>query len=182
MKVRLDQVRYEPFFWQETCDFPAESLNRPELLALSPVTWRGQVIFAEPDFLLKGRMAYEQQLVCTRCLKPFAEPIKGDVELLIQAGQGEDRSGGERELKERDLEVIVVPDEVLDTAPILAEQLQLNLPMKPLCRPDCAGLCPRCGADLNEGPCACVETVGDRRWSALADLKQRLEREAAKTD
>lgn len=45
------------------------------------------------------------------------------------------------------------------------------LPMQPLCRPDCLGLCPRCGRDLNEGPCGCPSEEADERWAALADLK-----------
>jgi uncharacterized protein len=180
MKVRLDQVRYEPFVWQETYEFPAATLQRPELLDLSPVAWRGQVVFAEPDFLLKGRMEYQQTLVCDRCLKEFRQPVKGDVELMVHVAGREDRreekrGGGEHELEERDLGVITIRGEVLDTDPILAEQVQLNLPMKPLCREDCAGLCPTCGADRNGGPCACVEPAGDARWGALADLKRRLQ-------
>jgi uncharacterized protein len=182
LKVRLDQVRHEPFFWQETCDFPVESLHSPELVALSPVTWRGQVVFAEPDFLLKGRVAYEQTLTCTRCLKQFVEPVKGDVQLMLRLAGREEQAGGERELKESELGVVVVSDEVVELSPLLAEQLQLNLPMKPLCRPDCLGLCPRCGADRNEGPCDCAEPVADARWGTLAGLKDRLQRDEAKTD
>jgi uncharacterized protein len=57
---------------------------------------------------------------------------------------------------------------------VLIEQLQLNIPMKPLCRPDCAGLCPTCGADLNQTRCACAKSV-DPRWAGLAVLRDRLE-------
>ncbi len=55
------------------------------------------------------------------------------------------------------------------------EQLELNIPMKPLCRPDCKGLCPTCGADRNETACSCEEPTADSRWAALAALKSRLE-------
>jgi uncharacterized protein len=47
--------------------------------------------------------------------------------------------------------------------------------MKPLCREDCQGLCPVCGADKNTGACSCVESSPDPRWAALAALKSRLE-------
>ena len=70
--------------------------------------------------------------------------------------------------------VLHVAAEVVETEPILLEQLQLNIPMKPLCRPDCAGLCPLCGADLNLGACDCSEPVGDPRWAALAALRDRM--------
>ena len=70
--------------------------------------------------------------------------------------------------------VVVLDEEVLETKPILIEQLQLNIPMKPLCRPDCAGLCPTCGADLNLGPCGCPTGGSDPRWAGLQLLKDRL--------
>jgi len=50
----------------------------------------------------------------------------------------------------------------------------MSMPGKPLCRPDCAGLCPNCGANLNEGPCAC-QAPDEERWRALAALKTKDE-------
>lgn len=173
MKVRLDQVRFEPFHWQETRDIPAAALDRPELVRLGPVSWRGQVQFADPGFYLRARLSYDQTLTCNRCLKAVTEPVTGDLEVLIFAA-GPQAGSGEHELHEKDMGVLHVPGEVLETEPILLEQLQLNIPMKPLCRPDCAGLCPVCGADLNLGACACPETAGDPRWAALAALRDRM--------
>jgi len=80
-------------------------------------------------------------------------------------------SPGEHALHESDLGVLYVEGPVLETDPILVEQLQLNIPMKPLCRPDCPGLCPRCGADLNLGSCECTAPTGDSRWAALSVLR-----------
>jgi len=70
---------------------------------------------------------------------------------------------------------LTISEEILETDPILIEQLQLNVPMKPLCRADCRGLCPDCGADLNAGACSCAETRADPRWGSLAALKSRLQ-------
>ena len=64
--------------------------------------------------------------------------------------------------------------ELLATEPLVAEQVQLNLPTHPLCREDCRGLCPRCGANLNDGPCGCAEPPGDPRWAALAGLRDKM--------
>lgn len=172
MRVRLDQVRHEPFFWQETCDIPAAALDRPEVTRMSPVTWKGQVVFADPGFLLKARVSYEQTLTCIRCLAPIADPVATDVQLMVFV-DGSAASAGERELQEKDLGVVFVADELLNTEPVLIEQLQLNIPMKPLCRPDCAGLCPSCGADRNQGTCACDASV-DPRWGGLVALRDHL--------
>ena len=68
MKIWLDQVRDEPFNWEETQSVSPETLDRPELLALGPVTWRGQVVFADPGFFLwcepvePGPLAFGRQI------------------------------------------------------------------------------------------------------------------------
>lgn len=173
LRIRLDQVRFEPFHWQETCVIPAASLERPELTQLSPVSWNGRIHFAEPGYLLKARYQYEQSFTCNRCLQPIVQPVTGDLELVIFVAPPRPL-GGEQELQEDDMGVLYLQDENLETEPLLIEQLQLNIPMKPLCRPDCAGLCPTCGADLNLGACGCPSASPDPRWSGLQALKDRL--------
>jgi uncharacterized protein len=185
MRIWLDQVREEPFSWDETESIAAAALDRPELLALGPVSWRGDVVYVDPGYLLRGRLSYDQTLACIRCLKPHAVSTTAEVELLVvveahhKKPQKAQRAAeeDEDELSEDDLDTLVVTEEILDTRPIVTEQLQLNIPMKPLCRPDCRGLCPRCGADLDErgGDCSCADREPDPRWTALAALKGRLD-------
>ena len=174
MRIHLDQVREEPFSWDETQSVSPENLDRPELLALSPVRWRGQVVFADPGYFLTGRLSYEQTQACNRCLTPIVESTEAEVELMIEVAHRRHLSGGELELQEKDLGLVMVEGEILETDPILIEQLQLNVPMKPLCRPDCKGLCPVCGADRNVTACSCAEPTGDARWAVLAAVKSRL--------
>jgi uncharacterized protein len=191
MRIWLDQAREEPFSWDETESIAPEALERPELLALGPVSWSGEVVHADPGYLLRGRLAYDQTLTCIRCLEPHVVSASAVIELLIvvegrhqkphrasaraSARAAED---SEREFSESDLDTLMVVDDgVLDTRPIVVEQLQLNIPMKPLCRPDCRGLCPTCGADLNDlggRACSCAGSQPDPRWAALASLKGRL--------
>jgi uncharacterized protein len=66
------------------------------------------------------------------------------------------------------------PDFVLDLHEGLRQYILMSEPAKPLCRPDCRGLCPSCGADLNAGPCGCTAET-DSRWQALAGLKKETE-------
>lgn len=175
MRIWLDQVREEPFTWNETENVSPEALERPELLALGPVSWRGQVIYADPGYFLRARLSYEQTLSCIRCLKPIVERVSPEVELMVLVESHEPTA--ERELTEQEMGTLYVPEEVLDTDPILLEQLQLHVPMKPLCEADCRGLCPVCGADRNAGECSCEERSVDPRWGALAALKSRLDGE-----
>ncbi|HEV7519109.1 MAG TPA: DUF177 domain-containing protein [Thermoanaerobaculia bacterium] len=178
MRIWLDQVREEPFNWDEKEKVAPEELDRPELLELGPVAWRGQVIFVDPGFFLRAHLSYEQTLHCNRCLQPIHDAVRSDVELMIEiersgGGYGT-HGGGEHELKDEDLGTMYVEGEVLETRPILIEQLQLNIPMKPLCQEDCKGLCPVCGTDRNTGSCTCEEKTEDPRWAALAVLKDRM--------
>jgi uncharacterized protein len=174
MQIWLDQVRDEPYNWDETQKISPETLDRPELQALGPVRWRGQVVFADPGFYLRAKLSYEQTLSCNRCLKPIVEPTRADVELMIVVGLNKE-AGSEHALHEQDLGELYIEEEVLETDPILIEQLQLNVPMKPLCRDDCKGLCSGCGADLNDGVCTCTGARVDARWASLAALKSRLD-------
>jgi uncharacterized protein len=185
VKIWLDQVREEPLSWDETERIAPETLERPEVLALGPVRWQGEVTYADPGYLLRGRLSYDQTLACIRCLKQHVVSAQADVELLIvvesPAARGhrphrpiQEMEEGEQELEDLDLNTMVIADEVLETRPIVLEQLQLNIPMKPLCREDCQGLCPRCGADRNANLCSCASTAPDPRWAALQEIKERL--------
>jgi uncharacterized protein len=66
--------------------------------------------------------------------------------------------------------VEIVGDQI-DLAPLVREYVLLELPEAPLCREDCAGICPQCGADRNESPCDCDNTAADLRWAALEGLR-----------
>ena len=176
MQIWLDQVREEPLDLDETKIVAPETLDRPELAGLSPVHWTGRVSFVDPGYLLRARLSYDQTLSCDRCLKPIVEHVEPEVELLVLV-DGHPGAAGEHELQEGELGVLHLDGEILETDPILLEQLQLNLPMKPLCREDCQGLCPVCGIDRNTGSCSCEEKTSDPRWAALAAIKSRLDEE-----
>lgn len=74
-----------------------------------------------------------------------------------------------------DPDAFPIEHDQLDLEPLVREAILLELPEAPLCRPDCAGLCPTCGVDLNTATCACAAPPSDARWGALDDLKRQLE-------
>lgn len=166
MLIRLDKITDEPFAWHEKLTVSLDSLDRPELVSLGEVAWHGSVSIVPDGFLFEARMAYDQELSCGRCLKPIGQRVEAGVELLIAPGIPEP-TAGEHELRESDLNVMFVEGDDIDTQPILLEQLQLNVPMRALCRDDCAGLCPVCGEDRNLKACSCETAVTDPRWDAL---------------
>lgn len=173
MQVRLEQVRETPFRWDSTEAVAADEIGHPDLQALSPVRWRGEIRFVDPGFLLTATYSYQQTLTCQRCLEPLTEPVEQAVQLLLLPGRPE-HEPGEHALAEEDLGVVEVgEDEEVDLRPLLLEQIQLNVPMKPLCRAACKGICPQCGKDLNQGDCDCEKVEIDPRWKALQELQGR---------
>ena len=67
--------------------------------------------------------------------------------------------------------LILIEDESIDLTEVLQDHVIMSLPVRPLCRDNCSGLCPHCGANRNEGDCGCEEPVFDTRFAALKDLK-----------
>ncbi len=173
MEIRLDKIGDDPYPWRESRTIPAESLQREQLVGLSDLSWGGTVTPISTGFLFSARLEYRQELLCPRCLKSSWMPVSAGVELMLLTA-AEEPMTGEVELEEEDLSVVYVDGEVFETEPVLMEQLQLNLPMRHLCRPDCAGLCPSCGADRNEKACGCQTESHDPRWEALAELRDKL--------
>jgi uncharacterized protein len=174
MEIRLDQIGDEPFRWRESRSIPIESLELEQLLDLGKIDWTGEVSRTSSGFLLTARARYTQTLECPRCLGASATPIESDINLVIQP-KSQEPVVGELELEDADMGLLFLEGEVLDLDPILIEQIQLNIPMRQLCRPDCAGLCPQCGIDRNVDSCDCEE-ITDPRWARLSELRDRLEK------
>ena len=122
------------------------------------------------DYRLSGRIEGELELECSRCLEPFRLDAGADVDLLYLPAS-ENRGDGEVRIEEEDLTTAFFRDEQIDLKHLVQEQFQLALPMKPLCRADCLGLCIVCGGDRNMVPCRCADTWEDPR---LAGLKRLL--------
>lgn len=178
MKIRLDSARFEPFRWQEKVTIPAADLDRTGVVSLAPTEVSGELAFAEPNFMLDLRLRTRAAVECDRCLKPVDLDLEGRVQLMVIERQERPAKGAvaaeERELTEDELGVLEVAGEAFDSAPIVREQILLELPVKPLCREECAGLCPTCGADRNLGACGCEQRVIDPRWAALESVKSKL--------
>lgn len=170
--IRLDAARYEPFLWQESIELKEEEKRDLKLLELSPVRSQGSLTNASPDFLLHMQLDYEQTVACDRCLAPVRQPVESSVDLVLVERTRRREGPDEAELEAQELGLVEVEGGGFDSRPWIVEQIELGLPMKPLCREDCAGLCPHCGQDWNEGRCSCVHEKVDPRWAALAMLKE----------
>jgi uncharacterized protein len=133
---------------------------------------RGKVKFLRTgnDILVTGHLQTEVGLPCRRCLAPVAVPVAFDLEeqfrpsIDLITGQALPAEGAEEEATR------INARHILDLTEVVRQNLLLAVPISALCSSQCRGLCPDCGANLNEGPCGCRREGGDPRLAALRDL------------
>ena len=135
---------------------------RIELAAVpeeTPVEGRFLLESVVEGVLVSGTVAGRMALSCARCLRPFESGFEVEVRELFSADAP---PGGE--------EYPLQPEGAIDVEPMVRDAVMLALPYSPLCRPDCLGLCDRCGGDRNAGECTCSPEAVDPRWAALDRL------------
>jgi len=120
-----------------------------------------QVIRVQGGLLVQGTVESQLRLECVRCLDPFVLPITLELEEIFRLPEAGPRP---------DDSYAVGADGWLDVAPLLGELAWVAIPMKPLCNPDCKGLCPQCGVNLNVESCTCESERVDPRLAVLKDL------------
>ena len=166
----------------KTIRTPQESFERvyePEQVAvdedfrvIAPVALAFEIFKDGERFRLAGRVQTTLELPCSRCVELFATPVDALFDLRYQP-HAEHTGEGEHEIAEDDLTTAFYEHEEIDLGQLMREQFYLSLPMKPLCREMCGGLCPVCGTNLNHGACACTHAWEDPRLAALRELRDR---------
>ena len=139
---------------------------------VAPVDLPFKVYKDKDRYRLVGRLSTTLEQGCSRCLEPFPQVVDSafDIRYLPQS---ENTGIEEREVEEDDLSDAFYRDEQIDLMQLMEEQFYLALPMKPLCREDCKGLCPNCGTNLNEAACTCKLRWEDPRLAGLKALMNR---------
>lgn len=123
---------------------------------------------------LEGEVEAVVRTECSRCAETFQWDLRTRLFLVAVPGAEPETGPGEAEVGEDDAEILFAPGGTVDLREIALEQVHLNLPLKPVCREDCKGLCPVCGNNRNQNPCACQVDAPDPRLAPLLDLKKRL--------
>lgn len=144
------------------------------------VTGRAEVIHEHrgpkeivPDIRLKGRYEGRFSVPCARCLEPVEIPLQAEFDLIFRP-LGADAGAPERSITAPETEIGYYQKDSLALEDVLREQVLLSLPVRTLCKTDCKGLCPRCGANRNNQECTCDVGPSDPRWEALAGLRSRI--------
>ena len=123
---------------------------------------------------IRGPVRARVRQVCGRCLETMTSDV--DAEVRIFAEPPDSRDPREREeVREDDLGIVYHDGQSVDLTDEIRQVLLVEVPWHPICRPDCRGLCPHCGANRNGDACACAEDPIDPRWRALLDLREKNE-------
>lgn len=125
-------------------------LDDPEIHFKREVEYELLAQMQDGALLVTGRLATPATLRCSRCLKTFELPLRVRQFVFHQELKGED---------------------FVDLTANIREDILLELPQRALCDPECRGLCPTCGKNLNKSRCQCAPQKEDRRWQALDQIK-----------
>lgn len=133
---------------------------------------------------VRGRVSAGVECQCGRCLTEFPVPVAAVVRLdYIPADSPADSAlDKEHLLSGEEMNAAGYRNEEIDLADLVYEQVQLSLPMSPVCREDCRGLCPVCGSNLNEAPCAGHEDRGESPFNVLSALMKQEPSHAKRTE
>ena len=119
----------------------------------------GTVVNTGTAFRIAGQVAATKHFVCNRCLKECTEAQEHALAETFQRGGSEES------------DIVVLEGGMVDLTALVRDTLLAAQPLSNICKPDCKGLCPVCGHDLNEGDCGCDRFVPDPRLAALQQLK-----------
>ncbi|HEX7155361.1 MAG TPA: DUF177 domain-containing protein [Thermoanaerobaculia bacterium] len=127
------------------------------------------------EYVIDGTVGFTADLTCSRCVEPYPfannssfhvrfrprpEPTSEDEEIEITAAE--------------ELDVEFYSEPLVPLRDLTVEQIQLSIPMKPLCEESCMGLCPTCGANRSREECKCADSIVDDRWDALKGIREQL--------
>ncbi len=134
-----------------------------------PVKGEVKLIRTNRGILAEGTMRTEAEVTCSRCLCSFSYPLT--LEIQEEYFPTIDMlSGTPLTLPDEPGAFTIDEHHILDLTNAVCQYTIIAIPMKPLCREDCAGLCPQCGKDLNLGACGCPFHEIDPRWAKLREL------------
>jgi uncharacterized protein len=176
--IEFDQIDEQgPQDYAAAFEVPLADFLREELAGVGPVTVEvhAEQGGSEGEYSVEGRVRFTADYTCSRCVEPY--PIANDSTFHVlfrprPAGLGEME---EVEIThEGELDVEFYSERSIPLRDLAIEQVQLSIPMKPLCEDKCLGLCTTCGANRNREQCACGESVVDDRWGALQDIRVQL--------
>jgi uncharacterized protein len=166
-----------PQSYDGTYEVGVTELDRDELASVGSATIKTNVKQGDLDgeYIADGTVTFTADLTCSRCAEPY--PIANTSTFHVRFRPRPEASAVNEEVEITDKEELDVEFYSARAVPLrdlAMEQIQLSIPMKPLCDESCLGLCPTCGVNRSRESCTCETSIVDDRWGALKDLRDEL--------
>ena len=179
MEIRLEQIKEDGLaleFEHSVGTFPilAEMAANGECEFTAPLRTALRALRIGDLVEVDGDIETSVCLPCSRCLQPFKTPLKSRFALTYMqqtADVMEDIESQEVELSAEDMGIVYFQGEKINLKNAIQEHVVMEFPLRPLCKLNCKGLCPKCGADMNEDPCDCEQRLSPGKFDALKNLK-----------
>ena len=173
MKIHIDRIGPEGVDVDEpvTTDWLTDALGAgSEFTPAGDGRLSVHLTRAEDVVHVRGRIWVDLGSDCARCLEPVEIKVASSIDVTVFPRGEEPEASTDGELSEDDMGIATYDNREIDLSSVVHDEVFLELPMRPLCSESCAGLCPTCGQNLNNGPCAC-EPKTPEHWSALRQIK-----------
>ena len=176
MKVRVDELPetgrvihfHETESWLSSRMSSADDAR--EITLTRPVIVDLELVPEAEHIKLSGRLQATVRVGCSRCLQDFVLELDETIPLTLLQPLAAD-TAEEIDLRPQDLNTAFFNGETIEVDLIVSEQIFLALPQRPVCQPDCQGLCSECGADLNRESCGCEKKEIGSAFDALRAVK-----------
>ncbi|MCA1960093.1 MAG: DUF177 domain-containing protein [Desulfomonile sp.] len=180
MRIRIDEIPRKGLSVEFTDDeeLLAQALaatSLPPGVQIDPrLTGRFTIARRKGELFFEAAIDAAMRLQCSRCLTEFRQPERVDIDLVVRQRTSPEQDMN-AEFVDSEAEAFFIDGDVIDPGEIILQELLLNVPMKPLCKEDCPGLCPTCGRPKGSPQCTCSEERRvDPRWAALERLKEKI--------
>ena len=169
--ISVEQLELHPVSISETYPAGALDYHTSEFHQVGDLKVRGVAELEGGEIRFRGHLETGVAAICNRCLGPVELPVACDFDLTYRPMETIARNG-ELELPPTELGVGFYEGPGIQVADVVTEQVNLFMPMQVVCSPDCRGLCPTCGANLNVEACRCPEASHESPFASLLERKQ----------
>jgi uncharacterized protein len=157
-------------------DITLGDVNRGEVAAMGAVHIDAHAERSmDAEYVVDGSVQFSADFHCSRCLEPYPIANTSSFHVRFRPRPAASVENEDIEIIEpEELDVEFYTERSIPLRDLALEQVQLSIPMKPLCDENCLGLCPQCGANRNREACRCGESAVDARWGGLAEIRDQL--------
>lgn len=172
-----DIDRNGPQTYSGAFDLSLKEVDRPEVENVGPVAIEAKADRGDlpGEYIVDGTARFTADLACSRCAEPYPFANTSTFHVRFRPRPEASAENDEVEITDsEELDVEFYSERSIPLRDLALEQVQLAIPMKPLCEENCLGLCPTCGANLMRENCSCAGSLTDERWGALKDIREAL--------